>query len=170
MLFLFETAAGYALFKVVKEGKLEKSEVGWGAGRSLFKVWLSSRSLARVYPAVFCTGCLCRRKQEATPAPADTFYHRPQDLYKDFETLDAAQKVGFSRWMDACTSSDPTATAARRRLPPPPAFNQHCSRRRRLTAATRPRACPLDRSGGEAEGIQQVPKHHRGAGRGDSPG
>ena len=27
MLFLFETAAGYALFKVVKESKLEKAEV-----------------------------------------------------------------------------------------------------------------------------------------------
>lgn len=27
MLFLFETAAGYALFKVVKEGKLEKADV-----------------------------------------------------------------------------------------------------------------------------------------------
>jgi hypothetical protein len=27
MLLLFETAAGYALFKVVKEGKLEKAEV-----------------------------------------------------------------------------------------------------------------------------------------------
>ena len=27
MLFLFETAAGYALFKVVKESKLEKADV-----------------------------------------------------------------------------------------------------------------------------------------------
>jgi hypothetical protein len=35
MLFLFETAAGYALFKVVKEGKLEKGEVSAAAGRVL---------------------------------------------------------------------------------------------------------------------------------------
>ena len=31
MLFLFETAAGYALFKVVKESKLEKTEVSSGS-------------------------------------------------------------------------------------------------------------------------------------------
>jgi hypothetical protein len=34
MLFLFETAAGYALFKVVKEGKLEKTEVRGSAERA----------------------------------------------------------------------------------------------------------------------------------------
>ncbi|KIY95194.1 putative nucleolar protein NOP5-2 [Monoraphidium neglectum] len=62
MLFLFETAAGYALFKVVKEGKLEKSE----------------------------------------------------DLYKDFETLDAAQKVvklkAFSKFQNT-TEALAAATA-----------------------------------------------------------
>lgn len=72
MLLLFETAAGFALFKVNKEDKLEQSNVSDSA-------------------------------QPAEPSEhgaAADLSHRlllllPQDLAKDFETLDSAKKVRY---------------------------------------------------------------------------
>lgn len=68
MLLLFETAAGFALFKVLKEGKLEQAEVNGDLGA-------------------------CRLTCEGRTSCHDHRKHHPQDLYKDFETLDGAQKV-----------------------------------------------------------------------------
>lgn len=108
MLFLFETAAGYALFKVVKEGKLEKADVS-GAARE--------RSVGRPSPrgagkqCKECAWC-SSNTPELGPAPGLPLHAaasvdeapqrrslRPQDLYKDFETLDDAQKVRPTTWL-----------------------------------------------------------------------
>lgn len=64
MLLLFETAAGFALFKVLKEDKLKNVDVSAGA------------------PA----------RGSASETATDTFL-LPQDLWEDFSSLDAAQKV-----------------------------------------------------------------------------
>lgn len=76
MLLLFETAAGFALFKVNKEDKLEKADVRTIRG--------------------FTSKCSRRPKAETVCLPL-------QDLYKDFETLDSAKKVSLLLlWNASC--------------------------------------------------------------------
>ncbi len=67
MLLLFETAAGFALFKVLKENKIQETEVRRLHGRL-------------DYP-------------ESKGTMADGICITPQDLWQDFETLEGAQKV-----------------------------------------------------------------------------
>jgi hypothetical protein len=118
MLFLFETAAGYALFKVVKEGKLEKTEVRGAPGPPARR-----QGVAKGPGASLHAPRNAGRPRGAAP-PVGAASQRagppPQDLYKDFETLDSAQKVGdaFGRALGA--GRGPAAAADRRRLPPPP--------------------------------------------------
>lgn len=72
MLLLFETAAGYALFKVLKEDKLEEVDV--------------SASWARRPPCSLSCALSCLTR----------FFHvctLPQDLFESFSSLDRAQKV-----------------------------------------------------------------------------
>ena len=75
MLLLFETAAGFALFKVLQENKIQETEVSQQGMNSVRGGWYSQ------FGAI------------------TNFFVRLQDLWKDFETLDDAQKVtgeGFS--------------------------------------------------------------------------
>ena len=65
MLVLFETAAGLALFKVLKTNKLQQSEV-------------------RAYT--------CRRSGQYSKVLVDV-NSGVQDLYKDFESVESAEKV-----------------------------------------------------------------------------
>lgn len=102
MLVLFETAAGFALFKVLNKGKVESA----------------------------------------------------QDLWQDFATLDAAQKVS-----GAAVGGRASPCACRRlALPWLEAPEQRRSPRRRR------------RAGRQAQGLQQVRQHHGRAGRRDGAG
>lgn len=75
MLLLFDTAAGFALFKVLDEKKLEEAQVR-GLGPS--KTDAAFRGVLPHATALFST--------HDTRA-------RSQDLWEDFETIDKAQKV-----------------------------------------------------------------------------
>ena len=93
MLLLFETAAGFALFKVVKEDKIEKAEVSvFCVPAAMARERLFAPPLfAHTRPQRHCKAhdlALVRVLNLPSRPP-----HRAQDLYKDFETLDAAQKV-----------------------------------------------------------------------------
>ncbi len=78
MLLLFETAAGFALFKVLNEGKLEQAEVRCATFSTHRSAQLNlSRASWRI--AVFCL---------------------LQDLWKDFTTLDELRLRGFDARLD----------------------------------------------------------------------
>lgn len=105
MLFLFETAAGYALFKVVKENKLEKADVSFVvcakgiepviALSSDLKtcIWLICMVQAQREGRRTLLGDGNRSRVSDSGRPRSSFSSLSQDLYKDFETLDNAQKV-----------------------------------------------------------------------------
>ena len=131
MLLLFESSAGFALFKVLDEGKLREAEtkVGTELGR-LPRPAAVNACMAVQHAAVWCTHSCGRpppsSQQQAvdgsmpaasamgcpTPAagcrpaaspprllpafpPPETHQHswRPQDVWSDFETPEAAKKV-----------------------------------------------------------------------------
>ena len=83
MLLLFETAAGFALFKVVKEGKLEKAEVRRVGARSA-QVFGAARS--RWDRAA----CVCRALGVLPPLrPLGALLQPPRDPGLSTPTLDS---------------------------------------------------------------------------------
>lgn len=81
MLLLFETAAGYALFKVLKESKLKEVDV-----RTRQRAQGPLEHTAEGFMQQVCTRCMLM-------AHAPLLLCRPQDLYEEFSSLDKAQKV-----------------------------------------------------------------------------
>lgn len=136
MLFLFETAAGYALFKVVKESKLEKAEVrAWDA--SCNAIWIFVACFITLHQAGATSGLSCERQ---AAAPADGILLDAQDLAKDFETLDSAQKVRDIAWH--ARPHVPARPAAHTRCTGGWPRPRRCGRRRRRPVA--PRGAPPD--------------------------
>ena len=81
MLLLFETAAGYALFKVLKENKLKEVDV-----RTRQSAQGRLEHTAEGFMQQVCARCMLM-------AHAPLLLCRPQDLYEEFSSLDKAQKV-----------------------------------------------------------------------------